>query len=57
MTRWVNKQDVMLFIHIFTLYITADSSTTQVYVWIQWTIAGGIYAYLDHKPKRRPRHQ
>jgi hypothetical protein len=25
MTRWVNKQDVMLFIHIFTLYITAES--------------------------------
>ena len=35
MTRWVNKQDVMLFIHVFTLYITADSSTTLVYVWIQ----------------------
>jgi hypothetical protein len=57
MTRWVNKQDVMLFIHIFTLYITADSSTTLVYVWIQWTIAGGIYGYSDHKPKRRPTYQ
>jgi hypothetical protein len=25
MTRWVNKQDVMLFIHVFNLYMTADS--------------------------------